>query len=80
MNLKFNTYQTMSFYKSIETIINWIDLDKLELTSYICNPSHETILTLSKTKKKNYNAQFSINFMLKDEIKKKTKKIQVNMS
>jgi len=78
MNLKFDTYYTMFFYKNIETIINWIDLDKLKLTSYIRDPRQYELLW--KQTKTNYNIQFSINFILKDEIEKRTKKTQVNMS
>jgi transposase len=62
----------MFFYKSIETIINWIDLDKLKLTSYIRDlRQYELFWKQTKT---NYNIQFSINFILKDEIEKKNKK------
>jgi len=62
----------MFFYKSIETIINWIDLDKLKLTSYIRDPRQYELFW--KQTKANYNIQFSINFILKDKIEKKNKK------
>jgi hypothetical protein len=62
----------MFFYKSIETIINWIDLDKLKLTNYICDPRQYE--PLWKQTKANYNIQFLINFILKDKIEKKNKK------
>ena len=45
MNLKFDTYQMIFFYKNIEITIYLIDLNKSKLINYIYDPRYKTVIT-----------------------------------
>jgi hypothetical protein len=47
-------------------------LDQSELTFQVCYPRHETVITPNKKIETHYEAQFLINSLLNDEIKKKS--------
>lgn len=51
-------------------ITSQIDLIQHEFTFYVCDPDHETLITLTKTDETHYEAHLSINLLLNDKIKK----------